>query len=237
MARAAMRALVGRQSCATTRRAVSVAANTPALSAAFHTRTDELSLGFGNFNQPQRFVQQQRRQFSTQLDFVDVDQAAVDFSERELVAEPRFVDGTRHCRKLREQFLIPGIVYGVDANGKDRRLLFQLPWRQLQRELNNLGRAIENTIYTIRVGDETFRAVARDLQRHPTKEMPNSINFLCHDPNRKLRLQIPLEFYNAERCTGLRQGGAFSLLVFVSLRCGARTCAYVGMRVYLWASG
>ena len=168
------------------------------------------------------------RAFSTQLDFVDIDQSTRGDEVREFVAEPRVVDGSRACAELRKQGYVPGIVYGKDAAGQDRRLLVQLPQNQLQRELNDVGRAIENTIYKIKVADEEFSVIPRNLQRHPTKDMPNSVNFLCHDPSRKLKVQIPLEFFNVEKCTGLRQGGACcdcSLLIPVA---GRHSRGYLG---------
>ena len=163
----------------------------------------------GSHSQGCQLLQQQKRGFA-QLDFVDRDMGVTDTKLREFVAEKRTVAGTRHCDELRKQGLVPGIVYGKDASGKDRRLLIQIPQQQFQKELNDVGRSFEGILYNVLVDNELFRVLPRDLSKHPYREEIVSANFLIHDPNRKARVKIPLEFYNLEKCTGLRQGGTVS---------------------------
>ena len=51
------------------------------------------------------------------------------------------------------------------------------------------------------------RVIVRDLQIHPVTEEPLCLNFLRYHKKTSVRVELPIEFYNQDKSTGLRRGG------------------------------
>ena len=73
---------------------------------------------------------------------------------------------------------MPGILYGQDADGEEQRVLVSTPRNVLEKELNRVGRAIENIVYDLEIDGETHRVLPRNLQPHPITGLPVSLNYL-----------------------------------------------------------
>ncbi|HDH02621.1 MAG TPA: 50S ribosomal protein L25 [Actinobacteria bacterium] len=84
-------------------------------------------------------------------------------SETTLRAETGRVIGTRSSRRLRRDGMVPGVLYGKQADP----LSLAVNARDLSRALST--EAGLNVVLTIEVDGNSSTAFARELQRHPTR--------------------------------------------------------------------
>lgn len=141
---------------------------------------------------------------------------------RSIPAMRRVGAGSSHCYKLRGDRWIPGIIYGVDEEGKEDRILVQVKRNVIENEFHAFGRSIESIIYDIEIDGVTTRVLPRCLTKHPLTEAPTSLNFLRYwsgCPKRKVK--IPVEYFNEEKSPGVRRGGSLmrkmrDLVVYIS---------------------
>ena len=85
-------------------------------------------------------------------------------SEVTLRAETGRATGTRPSRRLRRQGKVPATVYGHDADA----VSVAVDARELRTALST--EAGINAVIRLRVGKETHTSLARQLQRHPTRD-------------------------------------------------------------------
>lgn len=136
--------------------------------------------------------------------------------ERDLETE----EGTNKCYRLRDNMMIPGIVYGGDPtqnmySGDDStKILVKTPWNELHRELNKYhhNHSFESRVYDMTVyqdpQDEVgtiYRVVPRDVQWHPIKQKIYCSNYLRYFPGRPIK--IPIAYINQEDCRAMKAGG------------------------------
>lgn len=127
---------------------------------------------------------------------------------RKLKALRRWKDGSGYSRWLRaEKSLVPGILYGKKFSGKETRMLVALPRNQIQSELAKYGRKVHNTVYDLELDGNVQRVIVRDLEIHPVTDEPVCVNFLRYHEKTSVRVELPIEFYNEDKSTGLRRGG------------------------------
>jgi len=120
----------------------------------------------------------------------------------ELQAELREDKGkgsSRRLRRLADQ--IPAIVYGA---GKDPKPL-TLIRKDLEKALEN--EAFYTNVLTINVGKSKEKAILKDLQRHPAKDMVMHADFLRVDEKVEIKMTIPLHFINEDTCKGVKLDG------------------------------
>ncbi|HMG25408.1 MAG TPA: 50S ribosomal protein L25, partial [Acidimicrobiia bacterium] len=86
-----------------------------------------------------------------------------DNAENTLVAEPRTVVGSRPAGRLRREGKVPAVMYGLETETSN----VTVP----SRELNHIlaGESGANTLITLRLDGEEHLALARQIQRHPTR--------------------------------------------------------------------
>lgn len=127
---------------------------------------------------------------------------------RKIKALRRWKDGSNHSKWLREKKnLLPGILYGKNRRGKEKRMLIAVPTNQMQSELKKYGRVVHNAIYDVELDGNVQRAILRDFQIHPATEELISVNFMRYHEKKKVRVLVPIEFYNEEKSVGLKRGG------------------------------
>lgn len=134
-----------------------------------------------------------------------------------LPAEKRERAGKGAARAVRRAGLVPCVVYG---DGKDPQTISIEP-RHIVRELEH-GH-FYNTVYEITVdGGKTEKALPRDTQFHPVKDLPLHVDFLRVSGSTKINVMIPVSIINEEECPGLRAGGILSVVRYeVELYCPA----------------
>lgn len=127
-------------------------------------------------------------------------------------------EGSRTCRRMRQERFIPGLVYGGDPNvgilsqDKSSQIFIKTPWTLLQRELDLYHRNFESRVYDLTVyenEDDTVgtvhRVMPRDVQRHPVQSTIYCANYLRYFPGRPIK--IPIVYINEEESPAMKRGG------------------------------
>ena len=130
----------------------------------------------------------------------------------------RSEDGSNSSRRLRNNNMIPGILFGSDPTKKilstdfSSKVLLKTPWPELQRELDRYHRQFESRVYDLTIledeSDEegtVHRVVPSSVQRHPVQGTIYCANFLRYHPGRPLK--IPLKYINKEESPALKRDG------------------------------
>ncbi|MFP5382837.1 MAG: 50S ribosomal protein L25/general stress protein Ctc [Gammaproteobacteria bacterium] len=106
---------------------------------------------------------------------------------------------SRRLRRLEER--IPGIMYG---GGKEPTTI-SVSLRELNKALEN--EAFYSQILTVTLDGKEEKAVLRDMQRHPVRNMPTHIDLLRVDETHKITLRVPLHFLNEATAIGVKEQG------------------------------
>lgn len=123
-------------------------------------------------------------------------------NQYELAAETRKDQGKGASRRLRRLAArVPGIMYGAGKTPTP-----------IHVGLKELSKALENEsfyshILTIVLDGKAEKAVLRDMQRHPVKNIPTHIDLQRVDENVKLTMRVPLHFINEDICHGVKEQG------------------------------
>jgi large subunit ribosomal protein L25 len=119
----------------------------------------------------------------------------------EVTAFPRANQGSSANRRLRVTGRVPGIIYGAGKVAQNVELDQHLLLRQLKRE------PFHASILDLKLNGETMQVLLRDYQMHPWRQEVLHVDFQRVDKNRKIRMEIPLHFVNADICPGVKSGG------------------------------
>ena len=120
----------------------------------------------------------------------------------EINAQKREAQGTGASRRLRRSGKVPGIVYG-GASGPvnivlDHKELFQ----------NLVNEKFHASILTMKLDGAAEPVLLRAYNMHPFKRQVQHIDFQRVMRDRKIHMQVPLHFVNAEISEGVKlQGG------------------------------
>ncbi len=134
-----------------------------------------------------------------------------------LNAESRDDVGKGASRRLRRSGRIPAVVYGARRDPVN----LIIAQNEIQRHLRDEG--FYSQILTLNVaGRPSEQVVLRDLQRHPFKPtvvLHMDLQRVIEDE--EIRVRVPLNFINEERCKGVRQdGGIISrLMIEIEVSC------------------
>ena len=125
-----------------------------------------------------------------------------------LNVEPRSDSGKGASRRLRNQGLVPAILYG----GKFDPVQISIAHNEFIHELE------KETIYTqvvdLKMGGKVQEVILRDLQRHPYKNKILHADFFRTDKNTPIKVVVPVHVNNAEDCVGVKMdGGMLTQLV------------------------
>lgn len=129
-----------------------------------------------------------------------------DNAENTLVAEPRTVVGSRPAGRLRRQGKVPAVMYGLDAKTANVTVS--------SRELNHIlaGESGANTLITLKLDGDEHLALARQIQRHPTRGDLLHVDFIRVRRDVAVAAEIPVHL--AGEPEGVRDGGILEQLVF-----------------------
>lgn len=117
-------------------------------------------------------------------------------------AESRSVFGKGASRRLRNQNLVPAVIYG---DSKDPQSI-QLKHNEVTKHLEN--EAFYSQLLQVSVdGGEPARSILRDVQRHPYKQQILHMDFMRVVAGAELQLSVPLHFLNEDVCAGVKQEG------------------------------
>jgi len=124
----------------------------------------------------------------------------------QIQAEKRSKTGTGNSREYRSKNLIPGIIYGE----KKEPILISLDEKNLKIQLNDTGFFSKQC--EIKVDNESFKVLPKDVQLHPVRENILHIDFLRVGENTTVTLFVPVKFINENECEGLKQGGVLNIV-------------------------
>jgi large subunit ribosomal protein L25 len=123
---------------------------------------------------------------------------------KSLAAEVRTEKGKNASYRLREQGLIPGVVYShgksasIQVDRKDFRSIFK-------------GHISESTIVDLNVkGDKDYQVYVKDYQLNPITDEIQHIDFFKVTKGEKIKTTIELEFIG--NSAGVKAGGVFDII-------------------------
>ena len=124
--------------------------------------------------------------------------------ENVLTAEPRAERGSRPAGRLRRAGLVPAVVYGLGAD----TVAVKVP----SRELSHLLAQGANTLITLRLDGGEQLALARQVQRDPTRGDLVHVDFIRVRTDVAVAAEVPVHLLGEPE--GVRNGGLLEQLVF-----------------------
>jgi large subunit ribosomal protein L25 len=125
----------------------------------------------------------------------------------DLVAHERKGTGKGAARQARRDHMVPGIVYGGEADP----LPINIPFNVLIKRLRE-GRFL-STLFNLKVeGHDDVRVICRNVQRDVVKDLPTHLDLLRLKRSTKINLFIPVEFEGEDECPGLKKGGILTVV-------------------------
>lgn len=125
----------------------------------------------------------------------------------DLVAQERAGTGKGAARAARRAGLVPGVVYGGDADP----VAIQIPFNELLKKLK--AGQFKSTLWNLKVeGHDDVRVICRDVQRDVVKDLPTHLDLMRLRRTSKINLFIPVEFVNEDTCPGIKKGGMLTVV-------------------------
>ena len=123
-------------------------------------------------------------------------------------AEMRDVQGTGASRRLRHAGQVPAVLYGA---GKDPAML-TLDHNSLYHNLED--ESFHSSILTVDIAGKKEKAILRDVQMHPYKQLIMHIDLQRISATDKIHMSIPLHFTGGDEAPGVKiEGGIVSHLI------------------------
>ena len=113
-------------------------------------------------------------------------------AEHNIKAAGRKDEGKGASRRLRHAGLIPAVIYGGEAAPQSLQLEHEKTWLLSQNEW------FYSSILDLDIDGKVQKALLRDIQRHPFKQIIMHIDFQRVDENKPLRTAVPLHFLNED---------------------------------------
>lgn len=133
----------------------------------------------------------------------------------ELSAEKRETKGTGASRRLRHAGKVPGIIYGANKEPEMVNFDHDTVYHLLENE------AFHTSILDVKCDGSTEKAVLRDVQYHPFKQLVMHMDLQRISASEKLHMLVPLHFIGEDVAPGVKlQGGIVShLMTEVDVTC------------------
>ena len=114
--------------------------------------------------------------------------------------------GKGAARQLRRDGLIPAVIYG----GKQPPLPIAIPYKETFLRLHQGG--FKTHVWTIDVGGQQIKALARDYQLEPVRDFLVHVDFLRVTESTRAVVDVPVTFLNEREAPGLRTGGVLNVV-------------------------
>ena len=125
----------------------------------------------------------------------------------DLHAEVRTGTGKGAARQARRDGMVPGIVFGGEADP----LPINIPFNALVKRLK-AGR-FKSTLFNLKVeGQEDVRVICRDVQRDVVKDLPTHVDLMRLRRTSRINLFIHVDFINHDAAPGLKKGGVLTVV-------------------------
>ncbi len=122
-------------------------------------------------------------------------------------ATTRAASGKGAARAVRRAGNVPAVVYGGDEKSADT----------IEIDANDLfilikkGRFL-STVFDIDVGGKVLKAIPRDVQLDPVKDVPLHVDFQRIGADNRVRVGVPVRFINEALSPGLKRGGVLNIV-------------------------
>lgn len=125
---------------------------------------------------------------------------------QELLATVRPRAGKGAARATRRQGKVPAVIYG---DKKDPETI-AVDYNEVIRLLRRGG--FMSSVFDIKVEGRSVRALPRDIQFDPVKDLPLHIDFQRVAGDGRIRISVPVEVINEEKSPGMRRGGVLNMV-------------------------
>jgi large subunit ribosomal protein L25 len=116
-----------------------------------------------------------------------------------LTLDPREERGSRANRRLRRESLVPGVIYGIDADS----ISFKVDSRRLRGVL-----AEGHALFDVEIdGSGRLPVIVKDQHRHPVRGQVLHLDLLRVRLDEKIESMVALEIEGVEDAPGVREGG------------------------------
>jgi large subunit ribosomal protein L25 len=116
-----------------------------------------------------------------------------------LTLDPRGERGSRANRRLRRESLVPGVIYGIDADS----ISFKVDSRRLRGVL-----AEGHALFDVEIdGSGRLPVIVKDQQRHPVRGQVLHLDLLRVRLDEKIESMVALEIEGVEVAPGVKEGG------------------------------
>ena len=122
-------------------------------------------------------------------------------------AKARPTGGKGAARSVRREGKVPGVIYGGDV--KEAQTI-ALDHNELYKIITK-GRFL-STVFEIDVDGQKSKAIPRDVQLDPVKDLPLHIDFQRIGADNRLKIGIPMRFTNEALSPGLKRGGVLNIV-------------------------
>jgi large subunit ribosomal protein L25 len=119
----------------------------------------------------------------------------------EVTATSRTLQGTNAIRRLRRTGRVPGILYG----GKQQAQTIELEHNALYHLLK--VEAFHASILNMNLDGKKQQVLLRELHMHPFKMQVMHVDFQRVAKDKKIHIEVPLHFLNADIAPGVKVGG------------------------------
>jgi len=116
-------------------------------------------------------------------------------SEFTLTANPRLVEG----RKVRNQGLVPGVVYGPQV----KAFSIEMAYREVEVALMKAG---STNLIDLNVSETNYRVLAREVQRDPIRNQIKHVDFFAVDENSRIVIEVPIRLVGESPAVVSRRG-------------------------------
>jgi large subunit ribosomal protein L25 len=123
-----------------------------------------------------------------------------------LAAEARDRAGKGVARQTRRAGKIPAVIYG----NKEKPVTISLNRLKFERVLRTPG--FFTHLFDVKVGDDSYHVLPRDVQFDPVTDIPIHVDFLRVSKELRVTVAVPVEFINAEKSPGLKRGGMLNIV-------------------------
>ena len=123
--------------------------------------------------------------------------------------EKREETGKQHCKKIRSEGKIPGVLYG---HGYPESVPFYVTVQSIVPVVQS-GRWETARLDVVTPGGKRELCLMRDLQRNPLTGDILHMDLLQLKKGHKVSVNVPVEIIGRERCAGIKQGGVFEQLI------------------------
>ena len=123
-----------------------------------------------------------------------------------LKAHKRDQIGTANARRIKNQGLIPAVIYDKKGN-----VNFSLDVKEFETEYFK-GIAL-TSIVELELDGKKHRVIAHKVELDPVSDRPTHVDFMYCDNEKQLRVKPKLVFTNQEKSPGIKKGGLLHIVL------------------------